>query len=169
MSFWNTSDNKELDTSGKFEVGGSMEPIPGNTALKAMITEASWDEFNGDSHIKVRWDVIDGDHKNRVVYQKIRVQEQDSKKRDRAIGMLAAIDANAGGKLIAKGHEPTDMDLQSCLLNKPMWIKVQVWEIDGKTGNWVSAVSGGGASKPQAQPQAPVEPQADLTGDDIPF
>lgn len=159
MSFWNLSDNSALQSDGQFEMGGG-EPIPANTALKVMITEASWDEYQGDRHIKIRWDVIDGEYKNRVVFQKVRVMEPDPKKRDRAIKMLAAIDANAGGKLMALGREPTDMELASSLLNRPMWIKVQVWEMDGKAGNWVSAVSGGnsgGAVHTPAQSAAPVQ------------
>lgn len=174
MSFWQTSDNQQLDTSGKFEMGGG-EPIPANTALKVMITEASWDEYDGERTIKLRWDVIDGEYKNRVVFQKIRVLDSDTKKRDKALRMLAAIDANSGGKLMALGREPSDMDLASCLLNKPMWIKVQVWEMNDKKGNWVSAVSGGSAapqSAPQAAPQPAPQPAAQGGGsiaDDVPF
>lgn len=164
MSFWQTSDNQAIDTTGSFEVGGG-EPIPNNTTLKAMITEASWDEYMGDRHINLRWDVIDGEYKNRVVFQKVRVMDTDAKKKDRALRMLAAIDANAGGKLMALGREPSDMDLASSLLSKPMWIKVQTWEFDGKKGNWVSAVSGG--NEPKSTQPATASSNDD--GNSIPF
>lgn len=169
MSFWKTSDNQQLDTTGKFEMAGGGEPIPANTELRVMATEAKWDEYEGERSIKIRWDVIDGEYKNRVVFQKVRVAEFDAKKRDKAIRMLAAIDVNAGGKLMALGREPSDMDLAQCLLHKPMWIKVQVWEMNYKKGNWVAAVSGGaGAPAPQPAP-APVQAAASLDETDIPF
>lgn len=174
MSFWQTSDNQKIDTSGKFEIGGG-EPIPANTALKVMITEASWDEYEGERSIKLRWDVIDGEYKNRVIFQKLRVLDADGKKKDKALRMLAAIDANAGGKLLALGREPSDMDLASSLLNKPMWIKVQVWEFNDKKGNWVAAVSGGGSAKaaPAPAPEPAPAPAAATSGggfdEDIPF
>lgn len=168
MSFWQTSDNQQIDTSGKFEVGGG-EPIPANTVLKAMITEASWDEYQGERTIKLRWDVIDGQYKNRVVFHKIRAADADAKKRDKAVRMLAAIDANAGGKLFALGREPSDMDLAGCLLNKPMHIKVQTWEIDGKSGNWVAAVSGSASgSVPAPQAAKPAVAASDYDAD-VPF
>jgi hypothetical protein len=167
MSFWQTSDNQQLDTSGNFEIGGG-EPIPANTALRVMATDAKWDTWEGEESIKIRWDVIDGEYKNRVVFQKLKVKDADTKKRDKALKMLAAIDANAGGKLMALGSEPSDMDLAQCLLQKPMWIKVQVWEIDGKSGNWVAAVSGG--VKSGATEQAPKPgPVVDDGGVKIPF
>ena len=92
--------------------------------------------------------------------------------------MLAAIDANAGGKLAASGAEPTDLSLQTSLTAKPMVLKLGVWDIDGKTGNWVQEVSkhqpkpGTAAPAPAPKPQpapkpAPVAMDDDL--DSIPF
>ena len=66
--------------------------------------------------------------------------------------MLAAIDMNAtGGKLMALGREPSDIDLMSNLCNKPMIIRVQVWESEdkSKSGNWIDAVSSAKKSKPE--------------------
>ena len=42
------------------------------------------------------------------------------------------------------------------LIGKPVAIKVQVWEINDKSGNWISAVS---PAKAQAPQQAPIAPQ----------
>jgi hypothetical protein len=64
--------------------------------------------------------------------------------------MLAAIDANAGGKLIAKPGRPTNDDLLS-LTNKPMVASMMIWSMPDTRnggmmhGNWVSAVASKGA------------------------
>lgn len=160
MSFWKLSEGSLDKTATTFEAGGGAEPIPDNTNLKACIDEVLWENWQGESHIKARWTVLDGDYKGRKVFQKIRVEDQDPKKRDKAIRMLAAIDANAGGKLLAYDGMPDDELLQQALCNKPMIIKVQVWEINGKSGNWVSMVAG-------LQPKTP-KPSADFD-EDIPF
>jgi hypothetical protein len=94
--------------------------------------------------------------------------------------MLAAIDFNCGGKLSKIDGEPSEIDLIKCLSNKPMVIRLGVWTIDGKSGNWLQAVESGKpapAEKPEPKPEAakpapkaapePVEPE--LSTDDIPF
>ena len=161
MSFWTTSDNESAATTGtSFETGGGqMEPIPSNTRLKAMAEDAKWDEdFQGNQIISVRWSVLAPDsYKNRKIFQKIRVMDPDTKKSDKAKRMLAAIDANCGGQLAKKEDVPTDMDLQSALLNKPVMIEVQVWEMEGddgqtRSGNWVSRVAPANESAPAQKP-----------------
>lgn len=163
MSFWNTSegqlDKTNVETSAEMG-GGNLEPIPSNTELRAIITEASYDETESlGRFIKLRWDVIDGEYKGRVIFQKVKVFETDAKKRDKAMRMLAAIAMNAGGKLLEIA-DPTDGDLQTTLTNKPMVIRTQVWEMENSTtgekmsGNWVSAVSNGKAPTAAAKPAA---------------
>lgn len=169
MSFWNTSDNQAINATGSFESGGGdFEPIPNNTQARAVIGEARWDDYEGDYFINLTWELIDGEHKGRKVFQKVRVRDDDSKKRDKALRMLAAIDANSGGGLMRVPTEPTDQDLSINLCNKPMIIKIMVWsmERDGETkkGNWVSAVAPANAQL--APPQAP---PAVNPSDDVPF
>lgn len=160
MGFWNTSDNQGLPSNGEFETGGGdITPIPANTAVLAAPDEAKWDEHKGDRYINLRWVVLaPAEYKNRKVFQKIRVNASDLKKRDKAIRMLAAIDSNAGGKLMATGREPSDGELISALANRQMVLKLQVWETDDKTksGNWVAAVS----PKKGTDPVAPAIPEA---------
>ena len=67
--------------------------------------------------------------------------------------MLMAIDANCGGKLAKLRDTPQDEDLMMSLIGKPVAIKVQVWDINGKTGNWISAVAPAKQQAPQQQPQ----------------
>lgn len=175
MSIWNLSDNQRVTADASFEVsGGAMEPIPANTLLKAMIDEAKWDEFQGDRYVSLRWSVVDGEFKNRKIFHKIRVLDNDTKKRDKAVRMLAAIDANSGGKLMSLGRDPEDNDLAANLCYKPMAIRVQIWEIDGKSGNWVSMVSplsGAVALAASAAPRAiaPIHQRIVDDADDIAF
>jgi len=157
MSFWNTSDNKEIEAISEFEAGGNMEPIPNNTDVLAAPDEAKWDEYEGDRCVNVRWNILQPkEYEGRKIFQKIRVMDSDSKKSDKAKRMLAAIDTNAGGKLLASGEEPTDESLTRCLVNKPMVLKLLVWEMEGndgqpRSGNWVSAVS------PRKKVKAPIQ------------
>jgi len=170
MGFWTTSDDQNATDTGKsFEVGGgNMEPIPASTQLRAMIDDAKWDERNDEEYINLRWTVLEPEaYKNRKVFQKVRVLDSDEKKADKAKRMLAAIDANCGGKLAKSDDMPQDMDLQSALCNTPMLIQVQVWEMEGsdgiyRTGNWVNQV--GNNEKPKPEPTG-----SDDTDDDIPF
>jgi hypothetical protein len=145
MSFWNLSDNTTAKAETTFDMGGGSV-IPDNTNCKAVIDEAKWDEYQGVRNINLRWEVVDGEFKGRKVFQKVRVHDSDSKKADKARRMLAAIDANCGGNLMKKTAEPTDADLMGNLMYKPMVIKVMVWEIDGKQGNWISSVSSASAA-----------------------
>jgi len=163
MSFWNTSDGEQIKSTTEFELGGSSEPIPDNTNLKACIDEAGWKEFEGDEYIELRWTVLDGPFKNRKVFQKLRVMDAETKKSDKAKRMLAAIDANCGGNLMKNTEgAPSDQALMTNLCNKPMVIKVFVWEMNDKTGNWVGKVSS--ANTPVEEPKPEVD-----TEDDIPF
>ena len=172
MSFWN---DEQRNTSGTFESGGGdFEPIPANTGCIAAIKQAGWAEYQGDRYINIQWQVLRPEHyKNRVIFQKIRVLDIDSAKAYRAKRMLAAIDTNAGGKLLQLTHEPTDHDLASALTGKMQAIKLQVWEMEvegqQRSGNWVSAVapSKGAAAQP-APVVAPAPAMADMAAD-IPF
>ena len=164
MSFFNNVEVKTEFESG----GGAFEPMPSGTKSKAVIEEAKWDSFTDEKtgktyhYITVKWSLLGGEFNNRKVFQKIRVRDEDEKKKTKALSMLAAIDANAGGKLVAAGVEPDDLALMSALSNKTMAITLDVWEINDKKGNWVRAVSSAGAQAPQAAPVAD-------TGLDIPF
>lgn len=174
MSFFKTSTGKAIESSGEFDSGGgSMAPIPDGTQVLAMADEAKWDEYKGEKFIAIRWAVSQpAEYANRKIFQKIKVNEADSAKRDKALAMLAAIDTNAGGKLQAAGVTPDDMALASALMNRPMVLKLGVWELDdkSKSGNWVQKVAprkGAAAAAPVAAP-AP-KPDNYLDDDSIPF
>lgn len=168
MSFWQTSEGKSAtDTTGKFESNGGIALIPENTTCLAMITEANIAEYNGDEYINLAWTVNKPDaYKNRKVFQKVRVFDADTKKRDKALNMLAAIDKNAGGVLAQFNAAPTNVTLLQ-IMNKPMLIKVMVWDMNDKKGNWVAAVSPRSTEEPVPVQAKPVD--NDAFDPDIPF
>jgi hypothetical protein len=160
MSFWATSTGENVadNATNEFDAGGNFELIPDNSSVLAYVDEAGWakdDNFN--EYISIKWKVQKPEAvEGRVVFQKLWVKdpepnalkkgaEKADQKRDKALRMLAAIDANAGGKLARKGTEPSDDELMLALANKPMVITVKTWEMDTKDGkkegNWVAAVS----------------------------
>ena len=158
MSFWQKQDGSAVENTTSFEMGGGdIKPIPNNTALIAAIEEAKWDSYQDESYISLKWRVMrPAEYANRVIFQKLKVFNQ--KQGDKAKQMLAAIDANAGGKLAKLKDAPEDMDLMTALVGKAMAIKVQIWDMNGKTGNWISAVAPAKQQAPQAQTQAPTRP-----------
>ena len=174
MSFFKTSDNQEIKSDGKFESGGgNFEPIPDGTNALAIIDEGKWDSYEGDEYISLRWEIIDGEYKGRKIFHKLRVDDFDVKKKDKALRMLAAIDTNCGGNLQKLDRKPDDGDMAMGLLNKPQWIKLGVWEINNKSGNWIMAVAPrtGGTARPAPAPAPTATPPAFVEDfeDDIPF
>lgn len=148
--------------------GGKFPPIPEGTKVKAVIDEAKWDTYQDESFVSLRWSVLAGEFINRKIYQKIKIDDNDPAKSARAMEMLVAIDANAGGGIYSAGVKPDDMSLAVNLLNKSMVIRLAVWEINGKDGNWINAVESG-APNGQLPPQAPKKADAFDPTADIPF
>ena len=177
MSFWDLNDGTAAQADTSYEVeGGDMKPIPANTTCIAAIEEAKWSDYEGDRFINLKWRVMrPSDCEKRVIFHKIKVYGTSRDKdpqatADKAKRMLAAIDANAGGRLMKVEGEPGDMDLMSALVGKMMAIKLQVWSLttekgEEKTGNWVSAV----APAKGAQTEAPAQQSQPVTDDDVPF
>ena len=158
MGFWNLSDGEDAAKTGaEYEIpGGNMDTIPAGSSVLAMIDEAKWDHTQNDAeeYISLRWTVLaPEEYKNRKVFHKLWVTDHDPNakdhakavaKTDKARKMLAAIDANAGGKLTAKDARPSDDDLAWALQDRPMVITLGVWESNqpgGSGGNWVMAVA----------------------------
>lgn len=160
MSFWDLSTGESAkDTGTEYETGGgNMLPIPEGSSVLAAADEVKWAADNaGNRFISLRWSVlVPEEYKNRKVFHKLWVTDLDPSakdeakgiaKRDKARKMLAAIDANAGGKLAQKSGVPTDDDLGMALINKPMIVTVQVWQVQDRQtggtveGNWVCAVN----------------------------
>lgn len=186
MSFFSLSDGSNAQTDGTMDMGGGdIAPIPKNTNVLAAITESKIDEYQGERYINNAWTILQpAEYKNRKIFQKIRVFDEDTTKRDKAIRMLAAIDANCGGKLVKSGKEPTDQLLTQALINRPMVCNLQVWEIkeerDGtplpkdewKSGNWISKVAPRKQTGKEEEPVKTDVKAPDVSGidpEEIPF
>lgn len=191
MSFWNLSDGGDAsETGSEFEIeGGNLAPIPDDSSVLAMLDEAKWaqdKEYN--NYVSLRWSVAKPEaYANRKIFQKLWVTDDDpkakdpAKKRDKALRMLAAIDANAGGKLARIQGVPTDDNLALSLCNKAMVIKVKTWSMTGTDGqamegNWVCAVAPkthaiSVAEAAPARKATPAKPAAGVAieDDDVPF
>jgi len=179
--FWELSTGEEVQSTTSFEMeGGNLDPIPNNTSLVAVIDEAKIDtDREGNKFVSLRWSALQPvEYKNRKVFQKLWVfsthpdprAKDPAKKRDTALKMLSAIDANTGGKLKAAGRAPTDESL-GAFTNKPMIILTKIWEMkndkgDKSSGNWIASVSPkvGKVDVPAAAPK-----KAKPVDDDIPF
>lgn len=176
MSFFDQHLSKDDQVKdGNFDAQ-SMAPIPDKTQCQAYIDEALWDngnpEYDTEAHIKIRWVIQSpAEYKGRKIFQKIRIEHADETKKRKAWQMLQAIDQNCGGGIAKCGGDLTDMVLQQSLMQKPMMLLVMKWEMNDRTGNWVSKVSKrvkGGASADEVAPVA--EPKtAPFSDDDIPF
>lgn len=173
MGFWNLSDGKAVESKYEFELGGGFEVIPDGSRVLAAVEECKDDQWEGERFFNLKWRILEGEYKNRIIFQKLKVFSSKEKQRDNAITMLAAIDANAGGKLMASGKEPTDFAIASALANRPMILLLRVWESEDKqkTGNYVAGVFGRQQTKaaPAPKKSSPSnEPPMDFD-DDIPF
>lgn len=120
--------------------------IPDNTAALAKIEKFSVAVFNdkslnaGETYFSIDWKITEGDFKNAMVNQKLRVCELDKQKRHRALNMLALLYQTFGVK---RTHEnmPDDKDLMKF---QGMIAGIRIRETEpnqeGKTFNWVSEV-----------------------------
>jgi hypothetical protein len=148
-----------------------------------MIDEAKWDSRDEAEYISLRWTTLKPEqYKNRKFFQKLWVfgnnpnQADEAKRKkqgDKAKQMLAAIDTNAGGKLLEQSGKPEDSHLQSSLIGKPMVVKLGVWEMKGSmgdsmSGNWVQAVAAKDSANVEAQPTQQPKPDS-VDSDEIPF
>lgn len=173
MGFWNLSDGKAVESKSEFELGGGFEVIPDGSRVLAAVEECKDDQWEGERFFNLKWRILEGEYKNRIIFQKLKVFSSKEKQRDNAISMLAAIDANAGGKLMASGKEPTDLAIASALANRPMILLLRVWESEDKqkTGNYVAGVFSRQQTKaaPAPKQSAPYnEPPMDFDSD-VPF
>lgn len=191
MGFWDLSDGESANTGEKEyeQETGNLSPIPDGSSVMAIIDEAKWQETRerDAEFISLRWSVMEpAEYANRKVFQKLWVTDDDpnakdadkaAKKRDKAKRMLAAIDANAGGKLSKVPRRPSDDDLALALTNRPMIIKCMVWEMKGtdgtmNSGNWIAAVSPKAKGVSMTEAKAPAKkaaPASDVDDDDVPF
>lgn len=191
-NFWATSDGElATQTNGSYEAPtGNSEPIPDGSSVLAMINSASWKSpRDNDSveYVELEWQIAQPEeYANRKIWTKLWIDEFDpavtdpvkaQRKTDNHKRLLAAIDANCGGKLAKKATRPDDGALALALMQRPMIIKTKVWEMGDGKGNWVAAVSpakGGkieiaAAAAPKSKPKPAASSAFDDDSDSIPF
>jgi len=174
MRFWDLSDGEQVVGEKEFEApsGGGNLILPEGSSVMASIDECKWQSFQGgEEHISIRWNILaPEDYQGRKIFQKLYPEgdkarakdaEKAKKKGDTAKRMLAAIDANCGGSMMKLQRKPTDEDFAMHLTNKPMVIRLGLWDLDGKQGNWVQAISP--ASKPVSVDKSKVTAVAQFT------
>lgn len=159
MSYWELSDGTAPQTEDNFEMpGGNIAPIPEGSAVKAAIEAVKWQTKKDatEQFIEITWAIMEPEeYSRRKIFHKLWVEDLDPmakdhdkaiRKRDNARRMMAAIDKNAGGKLMALTGKPTQEQMEKALINKIMVIGLGVYNMrndDGtfNTGNWVRAIS----------------------------
>lgn len=137
MSFWK-SDLGELTGSAEDAFSRQFRKIPDSTMALAKIIAITNEDFNGKKHLKVDWELVDGEFSGQHVFQKIHVFDEDSKKRHKALNMLMLL-YKMFGLSPKSNNPPTDAELMA-FNNKVAGIRVQetLPNDEGKTYNWVS-------------------------------
>lgn len=165
MSFWNLSNNENAaDTGNQFDIpGGNMDPIPAGSSVLAEVDQIKWTSkedngHRGPEYVEARWNILaPEEYKGRKIFHKIWVGDHDpdvlskedgrkkaAQKKDKALRMLAAMDANAGGRLTQNAGMPNNDQLQVALIGKPMVITLDTWDNQNTGepgGNWVRGVA----------------------------
>ena len=186
-SFWTTSAGatatENVKAEGTYEAAGNTDPLPDNSSVLAFVEQAGWkrgrDEDGAPEYLNIQWRVQEPESvARRVVFQKLWVTDADpnakdsAAKRDKALAMLAKIDAIAGGKLAKIAGKPDDDQIALALQNKFAVLKLGVWEMGEATGNWVKAISPKGhelsvpATLKRGESKKPYD---DIDEDSIPF
>lgn len=180
MSFWTTTEGEGIEATGEFEApSGSFDVFPDKTDLMAYIDEIKWQEgkpeYGGGRYINYRICVTAPEvYKNRKAYFKLWVDpsqpnpnkdgDKAQKQIDKDKRLLAAMAVNAGGGLLAVNGEPTDDDLARELTQKPMVLKMGMWEMEGdngekRSGNYVMAISPAAKGVSETPPTATLKPK----------
>lgn len=137
-------EGKKVDGSEENTVVQTSSTVPGGTKAVSIIEEVRWDEYEGHRKVKVRWKLVAGGFANRVIFQNIDLfavkygtQEPDEKKAFRAANVLKRLFMLTGAPI--PDAEPTDADFAQ-MVGKMAGISIELWEMDGKSGNWVSEI-----------------------------
>lgn len=174
MSFWTTSVGQEA--TGEVQEN-DFAPLAKGWYL-SLLESVEVDEYEGQKKVKIKARVIgEGAGKNRVLFLNLKCFSGDKIKetaRDNAIQILVKMYGICKVKL--PNGEPDD-DSLSQLVDKPMSLHLDVWELEdkSKSGNWLRNVEAkgvkAGTETAKATPKKPVNtgPGDETDGDDIPF
>lgn len=172
-SFWSTSSGEQATGEVK---ESNFDPLPKGWYL-SMLESVEVDEYEGQKKVKIKARVIgEGEGKNRVLFLGLKCfpgEKIKEETRDRAIQILVKMYNICKAKL--PNGEPDDASL-SQLVDKPLNLMLDKWEIDDKSGNWLMNVEAKGVvvgdkkdQKPTAKPSSKKQDLVDDDYDDIPF
>ena len=138
-------EGKTVDGSEENTTVQTSSIVPGGTKAVAMLEEVKWDEYEGHRKVKARWKLASGGFTGRVIFQNIELyavdrnnnNEPDPKKSFRAANVLRRLFMLTGASI--PDHEPTDADFAQ-MVGKMAGISIELWEMNGKSGNWVSEI-----------------------------
>lgn len=146
MSFFTLSTGSAVEAGTSYEVAGMSQVMPESSIVKAVISKVEWKEnFSKTSHdLRITWKVVGEDFKGNSFNQTFAFD--DPKKSDKAKIMFATLDKlTSNGAVVAMGKRPTEQEIMQHMANKPVGVKLGVYEIakdDGGTsvGNFVKKV-----------------------------
>lgn len=140
MTFWQTDLGPITgDPKEAYATISTFQTIPNDTHTFAKIESFKNKEYNGSPYLQIEWTIIEGEFKNRRVFQKLHVFDPDNKKRHRFLNMLMLL--HKMYNLPHKDNPPADEDLM-LFETKIAGIKIQETEpnSEGKQYNWVSQI-----------------------------
>lgn len=137
MSFW-ASDVGKLTGTAEDAFTPTFSTIPDDTMAIAKIEKFELQTHNGEQHYQIEWVLTDGEFKGRHVFHKIHAFDKDSNRRHRFLNMMMLI-YNMFHVKPKDSNPPQNQDLR-VFIGKHAGIRIQEWEKDGKSGNYVSEV-----------------------------
>ncbi len=166
-SFWTVSNGQQA--TGEV-ADNNFDPLAKGD-YPGMLEAAELKTWEGVQTVSLKFSPSVAPHEKRKLFLTLKCWDTDSKKRDRAINVLMKLFQVT--KAAMPSGEPTDADLAK-LCNKPVTLKLDVWETEdkAKSGNWLVNASEAGAAvvKKSAPARAAAAPAADSDFEEnIPF
>ena len=132
----------------------NYEVIPDNTVVNAVISASEWKETKDKTggYLSLKWEVIEGQYKGRVIFENINLQNSNEKAVKIAQETLAKICNAIGKQKVANSEE---------LHNIPLSIKLGVtpaqngYEPSNKIKSYSSLSSGANQVQPQSETKPP--------------
>jgi hypothetical protein len=155
MSIWDKQYANEVAKSVETTIDLDVsEPLPAGSYI-AIVTDVTSKSWEGEPEvITLQWRVVDGEYKNRIVFQRLRIYDTDQQKAIKAFRMLCAIDANCGGRFKAERMDATPENLKMAFVRRMMRITLKIWELNDKRGNFVVGIAPSSTPAPAAAPAA---------------
>lgn len=139
MSIFTLSDGSKATGNADAAFAQQIFQIPNNTMALAMLEKCEKKSFTYDGEqvvfYNVDWKIMNAPFKGFSVRQKIDIYAEKPTKADRAKEMFMLLFRLCNVNPTPTG--PTDNELFQ-LQRKVCGLKIQEWDLNGKTGNWVS-------------------------------